>query len=98
MKKVIILYILLGLISFSFYAFCQTRVDSLFGDIRFKGILVDIIFRVLPFFLQFSPKSFSDVQGRGIGRKKENEQSPFPPIRNPLLVGFSLFLSHTYSR
>jgi hypothetical protein len=37
-----------------------------------ESIPAEIIFRIQPFFLQFSPKGFSDVQVRGIGRKKGN--------------------------
>ncbi len=36
-----------------------------------ESILVEIVFRVQPFFLQFSPKGFSDVQVRGIGGEEK---------------------------
>ena len=53
-------------------------------------ILIEIIFRIQPLFLQFSPYRFCDVQMRRIWRKKKYVQSSFLPIWNTFLNGFSL--------
>ena len=53
-------------------------------------ILIKIFLGVQPFFLQFSPYRFSNVQMRRIWWKKENIQSPFLPIGNTFLNDFSL--------
>jgi len=55
-----------------------------------KIVLIKIILRVEPFFLQLSPHRFSDVQMRRIGWKKENVQSSFLPIRDTFLNSFCL--------
>ena len=53
-----------------------------------KSILVEIIFRIEPFFLQLSLKRFGNIQMRRVGMKKENEQSSFLPIGDTLLNQF----------
>lgn len=64
---------------------CHTSID------RIKEIiLVKIILRIQPFFLQLPPHGFSDVQMRRIWWEKENEQSSFLPIRNAFLNDFGL--------
>ena len=55
-----------------------------------ERILVEIIFRIEPFFLQFSPKRFSNVQMRRIWREKENIQTSFLPEREAFPNSFSL--------
>ncbi len=57
----------------------QTSID------RIECILVEVIFRIQPFFLQLSPKGLGNVQMRRIRRKKKNEQSSILPILNTLL-------------
>ena len=47
-------------------------------------ILTQIVLRIKPFFLQFTPKRFGNIQMWGIRRKEEQVQSSVLPIRNPI--------------
>jgi len=66
----------------------QTSVD------RIKEfVLIQVILRIEPFFLQFSPYCFSNVQMWGIGWKKENVETSFLPKWNTFLNDFCLMYS-----
>ena len=72
-------------INFQIYPhICQTSVDCIK-----EFILFQIIFRVKPFFFQFSPKRFGNIQVRTIRWEVENIQSSLQPIRYPFFDGFS---------
>jgi hypothetical protein len=53
-------------------------------------VLIKIILRIEPFFLQLPPHRFSNIQMGRIWWEKENVQSSFLPIGNAFLNGFCL--------
>ena len=61
----------------SFPHISQASVDS-----AGKRILIQIIRRVKPFFLEFSPKRLGDIQMWRVWRQEKQMQSSFLPIRN----------------
>ena len=63
----------------------HTSIDSIK-----EFIFIKIILWIEPFFLQFPPHCFGNVQMRGIRGKKEDIQTSFLPVSNALQNDFSL--------
>ena len=55
-----------------------------------EPVLIKIILWIEPFFFQFSPDRFSNVQMRRVWRKKEDVQTSFLPVRHTLQNDFCL--------
>ena len=72
----------------NFQVFSQFSHTSIYS-IK-KIILIKVILWIEPFFFQFSPHCFSNVQMRGVWREKEDVQTPLLPIRNALHNDFCL--------